>query len=243
MVAHSDDFGRLDGDAFTVKHAVFPTSRRTEAEFEAAIVALHNVGLVTLYRVTTDKLVIQIEQFAAHQPGLSKRTASRFPEVSEGSRELHGAPVNSREIHGTPVNSRELPEQLNRIEEKGTEEKGTKPLQSRHTNAWTPEDPPTKDDKQEIGAFLKRFCDLYAKHRHGARYFVTSQKHVPLVRALLAAYGLPRLEKLAIVLLKTDDEWVQGTDRGIGILSTKASWLEERLASYEAKHGPIEVAS
>jgi hypothetical protein len=88
----------------------------------------------------------------------------------------------------------------------------------------------------EIAVFLRRFCELYAQYRHGAKYFVARAKHVPLIRALLAAYGRERLEKLAMVLLNTDDEWVQTTDRGIGILSIKASWLEERLASYEAKH-------
>lgn len=92
-------------------------------------------------------------------------------------------------------------------------------------------------------AFIRRFCELYTHHRHGARYFVKREKHVPLLRALLSTYGPDRLEKLAMVLLTTDDEWVQATDRGIGILSTKASWLEERLAAYEAKHGPVQVAS
>jgi hypothetical protein len=95
----------------------------------------------------------------------------------------------------------------------------------------------------EIAVFLRRFCALYAQYRHGAKYFIARAKHVPLIRALLAEYGRERLERLTMVLLNTDDEWIQTTDRGIGILSVKASWLEERLASYEAKQGPIQAAS
>lgn len=97
--------------------------------------------------------------------------------------------------------------------------------------------------KADIGAFLKRFCELYAKYRHGAKYFVKREQHVTLVRRLLRIYDLRRLEKLSVVLLTTDDAWVKETDRGIGILAVKASWLDSLLAEYEAAHGEIAVAS
>lgn len=223
LVANSDDFGRLAGDAFTVKHAVFPTSPRKESEFRAGLASLHEVGLIRLYEGTGGEIAIQIEKFTEHQPGLSKRTRSRFPEP--------------------PVNPRELPSQLNLTEGKGIEGKRTEPIQSPDEPGTEEDEVQTKKDNEGVAPFLRRFCDLYSQHRHGAKYFVTAQKHVPLIRALLKTYGSERLEKLALVLLKTDDEWVQGTDRGIGILSTKASWLDERLSAYEAQHGPIKVAS
>ena len=37
IVAHADDFGRLEGDSFTISKRVFPVSRRSEAEFEEAL--------------------------------------------------------------------------------------------------------------------------------------------------------------------------------------------------------------
>lgn len=88
-----------------------------------------------------------------------------------------------------------------------------------------------------VSAFIAEFCRLYAKHRHQAKYHVTAAKHVPLLRSLLKTYGHERLVKLAAVLLMSDDEWISNTDRGIGILSVKAAWLEDKLAAYEAQKG------
>jgi hypothetical protein len=105
LVANSDDYGRMAGDAFTVKHAVFPTSKRKEAEFRDALVAMHNACLIALYEAE-GQLIIQIQQFDEHQPGLSKRTKSRFPEL----------PVN---FTGAPGISTAI--ELNRTEFKGTE--------------------------------------------------------------------------------------------------------------------------
>ena len=106
LIANSDDFGRMSGDAFTIKHAVLPTSHRREREFSCAIQAMATVGLVQLYEANGAQ-VIEIVDFDEHQPGLSKRTRSKFP----------GAPVNFTEIC-------ELPKQLKGIEQKGTEGKG-----------------------------------------------------------------------------------------------------------------------
>ena len=45
LVSHADDFGRLPGDAFTVKHAIDPTSPRGLDEFERALAMLDQVGM------------------------------------------------------------------------------------------------------------------------------------------------------------------------------------------------------
>lgn len=89
----------------------------------------------------------------------------------------------------------------------------------------------------EVAAFVKRFCELYTEHRHGAKYLVKRAKDIPHVKALLRVYGPARLERVATVLLTTDEEWVEHTDRGLGILSVKASWCDGMLAEYEAEHG------
>ena len=117
LVAHADDFGRLSGDAFSVKYAIFPTSSRTEAEFEAALAAMTDVGLVSRYHADGNGLVIQVEQWDRHQLGLHKRTKSRFPD-----------PPAFREIPGNSGNPPEVPRQENRTEENRTEGKGTEVL-------------------------------------------------------------------------------------------------------------------
>jgi hypothetical protein len=103
LVACSDDFGRQSGDAFTVKCAVFPSSPRSEADFGTALEAMHASGLITLYQSESTQ-VLEIVRFDEHQPGLSKRTSSKFPE--------------------TPVNFPEIPSEEKRREEKLLEEKG-----------------------------------------------------------------------------------------------------------------------
>lgn len=79
LVANTDDFGRMDGDAFTVKYSVFSTSPRHEADFEKALAAMASVGLIARYQVE-GRMFLQVNDFDAHQPGLHKRRASRFPE-------------------------------------------------------------------------------------------------------------------------------------------------------------------
>lgn len=89
--------------------------------------------------------------------------------------------------------------------------------------------PTTHDQNHAVGRFIARFCELYREHRHGAMFRPMPKLDVPHVRDLLAMYGADRLERMAVVLLTTDDAWIAGTDRGIRILSTKASWLDNRL--------------
>jgi hypothetical protein len=240
LIAHADDFGRLAGDVFTIKHLIDPTSPRKLVEFEAALMALHNVGLITWYQADEGsggygKWFVAIRSFAAHQTlkGHDKdgRTSS-FPPPPENPNDFD---VSAQKCPKSPKSALR--------EEKRTEENLT------HTVAYatTVDIDPDLDQggvtQADIGAFLKRFCELFSRHRNGAKYFVKRHKDVPLLRQLLLCYPRDRLEKLTVVLLTTDDEWISRTDRGIGILSVKASWLDGLLAGYEAAHGTIQVAS
>jgi hypothetical protein len=113
LVPHSDDFGRQSGDAFTVKHEVFPTSPRSEDEFEAALVALEVQELIRRYDVG-GCLVLQIVRFEDHKQGLHKRTRSEFPEPPPS-------------VPGDSGNRRELPAQVNVSEVNVSEAKGIEP--------------------------------------------------------------------------------------------------------------------
>lgn len=120
LVAHADDFGRLAGDVFTVKHLVVPTSKRKESDVEKALAALHEVGLIVWYEAEGRKC-IQIHKFEDHQQGLHKRTKSEFPYAESESPGISG-------------NVREIPSEEKRTEQKGTEGKGDRraPLVDRH---------------------------------------------------------------------------------------------------------------
>jgi len=102
VVANTDDFGRMSGDAFTIKNAVLPTSRRPEGDFERALQVMQEAGLITRYAIE-DGIYLQVNKFDEHQINLKKRTRSKFPEV--------------------PVDDVKLP--LNLSELKRTESKGT----------------------------------------------------------------------------------------------------------------------
>jgi hypothetical protein len=105
LIANADDFGRLDGDSFTVKHSVWATSPRSYDDFGRALTAMAKVGLIVLYE-HEGRMCLQINDFDTHQPGLHKRTASRFPEP----------PGISRKVP-------EIPAQQNRTEQNLTEQK------------------------------------------------------------------------------------------------------------------------
>lgn len=123
IVVHADDFGRLQGDPFTVKHQVLPISPRKLPEFQAALEAMHDVGLIAWYEVD-GRNYVQVHNFDQHQANLHKRTKSKFPEPPNVSRKF-----------------REIPSELNRTELKGIEENGIEPSAAASTsspgrNAW-----------------------------------------------------------------------------------------------------------
>lgn len=201
MIPHTDDFGRLQGDAFTIKHQCFPASPRSIQEFQDGLRALHNAELIIWYQVS-GKQYIQITNFEPHQIGLHKRTESRLP----------GFPGKFRKKPALPS------------EEKGREEKGTE----ENSLGVVKEPTPTRD-------FLAWFIDEYKAQRDGAKYVVT-KKRAGIVRELLVHHTPERLRQLAKVLFRSNDEWIESTDRGIEVLASKINWLEERLASWEKKH-------
>lgn len=78
IVASSDDFGRLQGDAFTIKHSVWSTAPDDETKFEDALMALVSEQLIERYDVGGETF-LQVVDFDRHQAGLHKRTESCFP--------------------------------------------------------------------------------------------------------------------------------------------------------------------
>ncbi len=79
VVSNCDDFGRLEGDAASVKWRCWPASLRSEHDFAVALKAMHEARLIIWYEVA-DRHIVEVVQFSEHQSGLHKRTRSKFPD-------------------------------------------------------------------------------------------------------------------------------------------------------------------
>lgn len=94
---------------------------------------------------------------------------------------------------------------------------------------------PDANVAQRAGQLVERYGELFYQHRRGARLMqkpvLDFEKACDLVKTWPDD---ARLEKLAVIVLTTDDEWVSRTDRGFGIFAAKASWADDRLAAWEA---------
>jgi hypothetical protein len=134
LLPYADDFGRQEGDPFTVKHKVLPTSTRPESEFSAALARLRDAGLILWYD-SDEGQVIEIVGFDEHQVGLHKRTNSRFsgkfPEVPESTALI----------------------EVNRTEQKGSEGKAQARIQGGGAGAGT-----YPRDHMRHGFCGSRFC-------------------------------------------------------------------------------------
>ncbi len=76
----------------------------------------------------------------------------------------------------------------------------------------------------------------YAKYRHGAKLrLVANSLAYQDALSLVGLWDDARLEKLAQIVLTTDDEWIAGTDRSFRIFASKASWADDRLRQVEAQ--------
>ena len=120
IVPNADDYGRLPGDAFTVRHVVFPSSPHPERDFDRALDILANVGLIERYCVE-GAVYLQVNQFDEHQPNLHKRSKSKLPEPPGNSRNSGKVAENP----DTPGNSEKY--RANLTESKLTESNLTEP--------------------------------------------------------------------------------------------------------------------
>lgn len=116
IIANTDDFGKLSGDAFTVKHLVLPSSKRPESDFDTALDLMDNVGLIERYAVDSVRY-LRVCQFEVHQVNLHKRTSSLYPDPlpNDGiSRNFPEHPEQEKRIEGNGT-------ELKRMESNGTE--------------------------------------------------------------------------------------------------------------------------
>lgn len=103
ILAHADDFGRQEGDVFTVQKLVDPLSPRSEADFNRALQALDAVGLVRWFSGAKGH-VVAIHSFEEHQGNLHKRTTTKFPDPPGSSGDQPEVPGYARARNGMEWN-------------------------------------------------------------------------------------------------------------------------------------------
>lgn len=86
------------------------------------------------------------------------------------------------------------------------------------------------------GRLVERYGELFHQRRKGAKYHSRPALDFQKALGLVQTWDDDaRLEKLAILVLTTDDDWISGTDRGFAVFASRASWADDRLAAWEAE--------
>ena len=113
------------------------------------------------------------------------------------------------------------------------EEKASPSLEARvKAKSLVPE-----DESLRAGRLVERYAELYAEKRNGARYRPRPVLDWRDACELVRIWPDDRLEKLAKIVLTTDDPWVSETDRGFKIFAIKASWADDLLMAYAKEKG------
>lgn len=88
---------------------------------------------------------------------------------------------------------------------------------------------------ERAGRFIERYQSLYQAHRK-ARYLVREHRDYQAAVPLCATWtDDARLDKLAVVFLKTDHDFAENGSRTIPQFAALASWCDSKLAEWEAK--------
>ncbi len=98
-----------------------------------------------------------------------------------------------------------------------------------------------KSDPVEVlrlraGELVQHFAELHMQYLKGAKYRSKPALDWQEALTLVPLWTDERLEKLAILVLTTDDDWISKTDRSFHIFALKASWADQQLTKWEAAH-------
>lgn len=94
-------------------------------------------------------------------------------------------------------------------------------------------DTPDDDTGSRAAKFIDRYAELYPQYRHGARFFPKPALDYQTACDLVKIWPDDRLEKLAIIFLKTDHEFASSGSRTLRQFAALASWCDGRLAEVE----------
>jgi hypothetical protein len=97
-------------------------------------------------------------------------------------------------------------------------------------------------EKPDLGErarwLLESYPEWFQQARGGAKLrIVFNSLQFGDAMSLCETWDNARLEKLAKLVLTTDDPFISGTDRGFKIFAMKASWADDRLKQWELANG------
>lgn len=91
------------------------------------------------------------------------------------------------------------------------------------------------DTATRAGWLVNRYGELFIQHRFGARHKARPNLDWQEACELVRLWPDARLEKLAALVLTTDEEWIAKTDRSFKIFALKATWADAALSAWEAE--------
>lgn len=109
------------------------------------------------------------------------------------------------------------------------------PNESDHDLVGDPEDREEKLAKRAGRLLQELYPAWYSKYRNKAKLRIVSNSLAfQDALSLVTIWDDARLEKLARIVLTTDEEWIKNTDRSFRIFAARASWADDRLRQLEA---------
>ncbi len=176
-----------------------------------------------------------VHDFHDHNPKSgdvkAKREADR--KRKESGRNPRGIQPESQGNPESPARAIPIPSQSHPNPKEQTQETRSRvPEPSAYVNGTT--DPVIGT---RAAHFLERYSELYPEHRNGARFLPKPALDWPAACELVQVWPDDRLEKLAIVFLKTDHEFAVNGSRTIRQFAALASWCDDRLRQVEKERG------
>jgi hypothetical protein len=120
---------------------------------------------------------------------------------------------------------------------KGFQKESSAPRADGRRMGWVTSSLEKEEDAERAGKLVERYGELYAIHRHGAQHRARPNLDWSEACSLVKIWDDARLEKLAQIILTTDDPWISNTDRSFKIFALKATWADEKLSAWEKTHG------
>lgn len=228
----ADDFGVMRASAVTVQADNDALHAKKPAIVQRALDHLVAVGLLLTFEHQNRRYVCQKDWHDWQHIGYPRATNEPLPppeildQCSEKTRALfgkHSWTISEKLAKSfTPPRAREEA----KAKTNGLEEEKEPLAFPQHAKELTAR---AGRLRQEL------YPAWFAKYRQGAKLLlVASPLEFQDALTLVETWDDARLEKLARIVLTTDDSWISGTDRSFKIFVKKASWADDRLRQAES---------
>jgi len=239
----ADDFGVMRFSAITVQADNDHLSNRKTKEIDRALQAVLNRGLVRLFEHQGRRYIYQPDWHDYQRIGYPRGTVNPLPPddaIAECSPKTR-AYFQKHRLKVSPIvaeDSRNISEKFGKDftppRARETAMANGKRLTANGERRLEPEAVPEPSPEEERAArLLERYAVLFQEHRRGAVYRARPHLDFPEAIELVKLWSDDRLDRLAVLVLTTDDPWISKTDRAFKIFATKATWADDRLRQWE----------